>query len=104
MMDRIIRAWTAWIHSPVDAGLQWYPAAAVVVQFRQRSEVLVSLVVHTLTIVDTNRRTSAAMCRKMIPSSRSSIFSDDFEQGAGISGKRGSGSQEAKASKRVQQR
>ena len=33
----------------------------------------------TLTIVDTNRRTRAATCRRMIPSSRSSIFTDDLD-------------------------
>lgn len=33
----------------------------------------------TLAIVDTNRRTRAATCRKMIPSSKSSIFSDDLD-------------------------
>lgn len=33
----------------------------------------------TLTIVDTNKRTRPAMCRRMIPSSRSSIFSDDLD-------------------------
>lgn len=30
----------------------------------------------TLTIVETNRRTRAAMCRRMIPRSSSSIFAD----------------------------
>lgn len=32
----------------------------------------------TLTIVDTNRRTRAATCRKMIPISRTSIFTGDL--------------------------
>lgn len=32
----------------------------------------------TLTIVDTNRRTRAAMCRRMIPRSSTSIFTDDL--------------------------
>lgn len=34
----------------------------------------------TLTIVDTKSRTSAARCSRMIPSSSSSIFSEELEQ------------------------
>ena len=41
----------------------------------------------TLTIVDTNRRTRAARCSRMIPRSRSSIFTDylsDEERRQGV--------------------
>lgn len=79
MMDRIMRACTAWIHSPADAGSQYWPL--VEEQFCQRSEVPDCPVVHTLTIVETNRRTSAATCRKMIPSRSSSIFTQRLDRG-----------------------
>lgn len=78
MMDRIMRACTAWIHSPADAGIQYWPL--VEEQFCQRSEVPDCPVVHTLTIVETNSRTSAATCRKMIPRRSSSIFTQCLDK------------------------
>lgn len=42
-------------------------------------QINVTVFLLTLTIVDTNRRTRPAMCRRMIPSSRSSIFSGDLD-------------------------